>query len=1389
MKLLILILMFAGQNIFAADGISIYSHATIPKNNPVFNQIQNAGVDKRFTIKQGDTGELMTFQITGETTWPNGQSVWIAEPVQKGPGLGSKTGAGRPPSNSGGGSGTSGGGTSGSGTGGGVPSGQVPGNGSMLGDALNAGATSALLSAGYQGLALVLVPSVKGPMEQYEIAIADLNNANLLYTNTVIGGVSAFRDAVGSAQNALGGSIIQLSDFKMVTPSIEGLVAPSPEGAKTVDQPICANGSIIRTDNSALGESVAIAGTPFRLVYFSDRVPGRKDDQTVVFQLTGASVIGLSEIELDILDGKEAIKKIFNPTANLSYRYEAVGLNSRIIKAKITYKRLDGSKSSRDDQFAMGHWSANFLGLGGWTISVVHHYDVETKRVHFGDGMSRNVNAIAYQGGWLVTNQAGTEAYVFEANGRHLRTVDALTNVTLYSFNYDASETLQSISDSHKNMTVIQHVSGSPTVIVGPFGQTTRLATDRFGWLSTITDPNGSTNQMTYSPTGLLQTFTKPNGRTSTMTYDSLGLLLKDLGPLGNLTELLRKQSGPSTEVTLSSALRRQTKINIVSNIYGSSQTMTSPEGLDTKIIDDPKGTSWMQNPNGLIRSSLNQPSSRFGLMSPVAAQFSAYVAGTNFRVSGQTTEFVTLNNSSDPLSLSQMERNIVTNEQSSHMEVNGRERSIKLITGEGRSHFLQFNDKNDLVMEQIGNLSPIRNAYDSQGHLVKTSQGSRVLSYHYNSRGNVDSITDAHEGTTTFRHDGIGRVVSRTDANGATTEFGYDELGNLIQIVTPKHATHQFEFSALGEPNSYIIPAQKNVLSYNYNLDRQLTEIHFPDGKMINFLYGESSGMLTGVRTSDASIGYEYMSQTGLPSKIHSSDGVTNHIQYDGPMIGAEEMTGEVHGSIRYSYENNFRLSSIATGAFPPVSIQYDGDGLLKVAGQEIIERDTSTGFVTGTRNGLLSESKTFDQLGNLSSDHYSFSGKMLFGTHLMRDKIGRIVSRSETLANGTSHRFDYRYDRGGRLRFVYKNGAATAEYLYDANGNRSRTTTDEQDRLLKTESAQYAYTDNGSLQAKKDMNGITHYAYDSFGNLKSVTTPTEKIDYLVDGKNRRVGKKINGVLKQGFLYQSQLQIAAEVDASGNVLKQFVYSAKPNVPDYMITRDGTYAIISDHLGSPRMIVDVSSGAIKQEIDYDEFGRVLRNTNPDFVPFGFAGGLSDQDTGLVHFGARDYDPEIGRWTSKDPILFGGGDTNLYGYVMNDPINFIDPVGLWSFSASLYLGYGGGISFGRNPDGGFFNTLRGGVGLGGEFGFDPNGTSPSYNSCSNPGRSIGGYAEASAHLGAFELGAGVNSGYSDSGGPYATPLTRPNINVGLVPSIGIGIGGGAGIEFSFGGAGH
>src|SRR5205809_1106958 len=111
--------------------------------------------------------------------------------------------------------------------------------------------------------------------------------------------------------------------------------------------------------------------------------------------------------------------------------------------------------------------------------------------------------------------------------------------------------------------------------------------------------------------------------------------------------------------------------------------------------------------------------------------------------------------------------------------------------------------------------------------------------------------------------------------------------------------------------------------------------------------------------------------------------------------------------------------------------------------------------------------------------------------------------------------------------------------------------------------------------------------------------------VEYVLDGQSRRVGKKVNGALVEGFLYDGQLRIIAQLNGAGAIVARFVYGTHVNVPD-LVLRDGkTYKIIADLVGSPRLIVDTSNGAVAQRLDFDEWGNGLADSNPDFQPFGF----------------------------------------------------------------------------------------------------------------------------------------------------------------------------------------
>ncbi|MCP4352056.1 MAG: RHS repeat-associated core domain-containing protein, partial [Desulfobacterales bacterium] len=121
---------------------------------------------------------------------------------------------------------------------------------------------------------------------------------------------------------------------------------------------------------------------------------------------------------------------------------------------------------------------------------------------------------------------------------------------------------------------------------------------------------------------------------------------------------------------------------------------------------------------------------------------------------------------------------------------------------------------------------------------------------------------------------------------------------------------------------------------------------------------------------------------------------------------------------------------------------------------------------------------------------------------------------------------------------------------------------------------------------------------------------------------------------------------------------------ADGRMPVTMTADDSSvYYLTYDQVGSLRIVTD-ASGTVVRKVDCDSFGNIYFDSNPaSEVPFGFAGGLHDRNTGLVRFGYRDYDPDAGRWTAKDPILFKAGDADIYGYCLNDPVNWIDPWGL------------------------------------------------------------------------------------------------------------------------------
>jgi RHS repeat-associated protein len=894
----------------------------------------------------------------------------------------------------------------------------------------------------------------------------------------------------------------------------------------------------------------------------------------------------------------------------------------------------------------------------------------------------------------FIASPDGGQLYVFDATGKHLETLNALTGAVLFDFGYDANGHLSSVTEKTggiDNVTTIEHdASGNPTKITGPFGQVTTLTVDGNGFVSAITDPAGGAIQLTSDGGGLLQSYTDPRGKTSTFTYDADGLLVKDADPLGGAQTLARATNGNQFVVTRTTTLGRVTTYS-TANLPGNVQqrTITEPDGSQTQSVETfDAGTVHATSSDGMSVDTVLGPDPRFGMEAPVRKSVViASPKGLSLATSSSLTAL--LASPTDPLSLSSLSEISTLNGRPTNGVYTASSRTLATTSPGGRTTTSTIDSLGRLVSTQLGSLEPTSVTYDSRGRLSTMTRGSgatgRTVTFNYDAAGFLQSTQDPLGRVTRFTRDAAGRILTKTFPDGRVASFGYDPAGNLTSITPPGRPSHTLAYSDRNELLELVPPAVAGTgpTDYGYDLDRAVTTMAQPNGATVTLAYDAFGRLATRTIASNGVVqpadSFAYDS-AGRLSSIATGAGETTTFSYDGSLPVGKSWSGPVSGTVTRAYDATFRLATESVNAANTIAYSYDADDLLVAAGPLVIDRDPQTGFVTGTSLGVVNTSTTLSGLSEVTDYVASANGNTLLGESFVRDAAGRITQKTETIG-GVTDTYAYGYTTAGDLASVAKNGVTAESYVYDSNGNRTKATVqgtttaasyDEQDRLSQYGTAAYTFDASGALASKASGGQVSTYRYDALGNLLGATLPNgTTISYVVDGNGRRIGKKVNGSLVKGFLYSDQLRIVAELDGSGSLVSRFLY-AGGGVPAAMVKGGVTFRIVTDQLGSVRLVVDSTNGAIVQRIDYDSFGNVTLDTNPGFQPFGFAGGLYDADTGLVRFGLRDYDPGVGRWTAKDPAGFAAGDGNMYRYVSNDPVDARDSTGLdaWDFVAGF-----------------------------------------------------------------------------------------------------------------------
>ncbi|MGD9044407.1 MAG: Ig-like domain-containing protein [Desulfobacterales bacterium] len=880
------------------------------------------------------------------------------------------------------------------------------------------------------------------------------------------------------------------------------------------------------------------------------------------------------------------------------------------------------------------------------------------------------------------TEESGL-AYIMASDGRHMKTTDLNTGVSLHAFGYDGENNLVALTDQFGNTTRIERDAATnvATAIISPDGIRTELSIDTNNHLNRLTYADGSFYDFEYASDGLMLAETEPAGNRFEHIFDDKG----------RLKAVLDQEGGHWTYT-------RAIDINseILTEVLSAEGDLTSfldhtdSTGRYTSTITDPTGalTYFEQSDDGLIENHSLPCGTDLEYIYDLDSEYKyKYAKQMTESTQAGLTRITTIDKTYTDTDDDDIADLIVET-----VSVNGKATGIdndtlaaqKTVTSpEGRTITSRY-DPATLQVESVSvtDLHPTNYIYDTRGRLTSVSTGTRQSAFTYTTDGFLESVSDSEGQTTSYEYDPIGRMTGVNRPDGNFVDFSYDENGNMTVLINPAGTEHTFGYNRVNLNSSYTTP-KSGSYSYVYDKDRRLIQTNFPTGQQISNTY--ENGRLVQTQTPGGNIDYTYLCSTKIESITKGAESIT--YSYDGKLVTIENLGGTLNQSLEYTYNNDFDVSTF-TYAGQTENYSYDNDGLLTAAGDFAISRNVENGLPESVVGGTFNLTRSFNGYGEVEEQGTIVNSQKVASWNLTRDNNGRITQKTE-FAEGVTSEYSYTYDHVGRLLTVTKDGLLVEEYRYDPNGTRNYEmnasreiggrdfTYSEEDHLLTTGDIEYEYNDNGFLMNKTNGTNITNYVYSLRGELLSVNLPDERtIEYVHDPLGRRIAKRVDGVTTEKYFWQGLTRLLAVYDGSDNILMRFEY-ADDRVPVAVTTGGVTYYLAYDQVGSLRVVAD-SGGNVIKRIDYDSFGNIIAETNEDLmIPIGFAGGLYDRDTGLLRFGYRDYDPDVGRWTAKDPILFAGGDTDLYGYVLNDPINLIDSEGL----AGIALDFGGDYSTG------------------------------------------------------------------------------------------------------------
>lgn len=583
------------------------------------------------------------------------------------------------------------------------------------------------------------------------------------------------------------------------------------------------------------------------------------------------------------------------------------------------------------------------------------------------------------------------------------------------------------------------------------------------------------------------------------------------------------------------------------------------------------------------------------------------------------------------------------------------------------------------------------RYTYDGLGRLTMTEYPDKVTSQRYDLMDRAVWLFNEKGEEMRMRYNARGQPLHLFESEGGEQSFTYD-LAGALRSRLERSADQRLTLWQYGDFNRLeclverMGTAQEARTVYTYNSNGFVETIRRPSGVVLSYLY-DAQGRLARLSSSDHTVAYAYSYDAqNRPTEIR--DLLRNQVttrMYEGAQLVQETLSNGLRIGTQCASDGKVKEKELPDES----KIAYDyAEGKL-----QSVTRITAEGETRYSHRYLADGKEQFiAELGQGSyqtdSEGYRTGIKTPFFSEAL-ERSGGEIQRIETTDLGGCVAQAYLYDVQGQI--LSEIGTEPRFHTYDQQRNRGEEGScfNEANQLVAHRSAIYNYDAQGNLSKKEGSSGDFLYFYDALDRLIALEKAgSARVEYVYDAFHRRVSSSEYRWDEGGFcwdlvqeahyLFDGSVEIG-KADASGRLTELRVLGqgivAEIGAAVAMEFEGDVYLPIHNHRGDVVCLVEAGTKrvveyarftAFGEERLYDANGKPLRPQEAR-NPWRYASKRFEPLSGLLSFGRRFYDPEMGRWISRDPLGRVDGE-NDYLFVKNNPLALVDPTGLFSLDA-------------------------------------------------------------------------------------------------------------------------